>query len=239
MQDKAAYIKSMFSAIAGKYDLLNRLLSLRRDMGWRRFAISKCDIEPGSLALDVATGTGDMARLLIERDSGCTFVGIDFCPEMLNLARAKLQAAIGSDTVHLILGDALSLPFPDDTFDCATIGFALRNVVSIADAFREMARVVKPGGRIVSLELTQPSSRPFRTFHDIYLWRFVQFVGTLVSGNREAYRYLPQSIAELISPQEIKQQMERAGLKQVEFHRLTFGVATVHAGIKTKHDGQG
>jgi demethylmenaquinone methyltransferase/2-methoxy-6-polyprenyl-1,4-benzoquinol methylase len=232
MQDKATYIKSMFSAIAGRYDLLNRLFSLRQDTAWRKFAISRCDIEPGSLVLDAATGTGEMARLLIRQNSGCTVVGIDFCPAMLARARTKLATATDSDTVHLIMGDVLRLPFPDDTFDCATIGYALRNVVSIADAFREMARVVKPGGRVVSLELTQPSSRLVRTVHNIYTWRFLPLVGALISGNREAYRYLPRSIAELIPPQEVKRVMEDAGLRQVEFYRLTLSVATVHAGTK-------
>jgi len=239
MQDKAAYIKSMFSAIAGRYDLLNRLLSLRQDTAWRNFAISKCDIEPEGLVLDAATGTGEMAKLLMRQNNDCTVVGIDFCPAMLDRARAKLQTAIDSNTFHFIQGDVLRLPFADNTFDCATIGFALRNVVSIADAFHEMARVVKPGGRVVSLELTQPSSRPIRTVHHIYMWRCMQLVGTLVSGNREAYRYLPRSIAELIPPQEVKRLMERVGLQGVEFHRLYFGVATVHAGTKTQYDGQG
>jgi demethylmenaquinone methyltransferase/2-methoxy-6-polyprenyl-1,4-benzoquinol methylase len=232
MEDKAAYIKSMFSSIAGRYDLLNRLLSLRQDTAWRKFAISKCDIEPANLVLDAATGTGEMARLLMRQDSGCTVVGIDFCPAMLARARIKLATATDSDTVHLIMGDVLRLPFADNTFDCATIGYALRNVASIADAFREMARVVKPGGRVVSLELTQPPSRLIKILHYIYMWQFMQLVGTLVSGNREAYRYLPRSIAELIPPQEVKRLMEQTGLRQVEFSRLTFGVATVHAGTK-------
>ena len=232
MEDKAAYIKSMFSAIAGRYDLLNRWLSLRRDTAWRCFAIYKCDLPPNALVLDAATGTGEMARLLMRQDSGCTVVGIDFCPAMLARARSKLATATDSEAVHLIMGDVLRLPFPDNTFDCATIGYALRNVVSIADAFREMARVVKPGGRVVSLELTQPSSRLVRAAYNIYTWRLLPPVGAIISGNREAYRYLPRSIAELIPPQEIKRLMEQAGLRQVEFFRLTFGVATVHAGIK-------
>ena len=238
MQDKATYIQSMFSAIAGRYDLLNRWLSLRRDTAWRRFAISKCELPANALVLDAATGTGEMAKLLMRQNSGCTVVGIDFCPAMLARARAKLSTATNENRTHLIMGDVLRLPFPDDTFDCATIGYALRNVVNIADAFREMSRVVKPGGRIVSLELTLPSSRLMRTLHHIYMWRLMQFIGTLVSGNREAYRYLPQSIAELIPPLEVKRLMEDVGLRQIELSRLTFGVATVHAGTKANHDGQ-
>jgi len=232
MEDKPAYIKSMFSAIAGRYDRLNRILSLNRDMAWRRFAVSRCDPPANALVLDVATGTGDMARLLIDRDSGCTVVSIDFCPAMLARARAKLATAIDGGTVHIIAGDALRLPFSDDTFDCATIGFALRNVASIADAFREMARVVRPGGRVVSLELTPPASTIARTLHHIYAWRLLPTVGALVSGNREAYRYLPRSIDHLISPQEIKRLMEDAGLRQVELHRLMLGAATVHSALK-------
>jgi len=232
MEDKAAYVQVMFSAIADRYDFLNRLLSLRQDEGWRRFAVSKSGLPPGGLALDVATGTAKMAQLLAQCNSGSRIVGVDFCPNMLDKARAKLADSSDGRGICLISGDVLSLPFPDNTFDCVTIGFALRNVVSIADAFREMARVVKSGGRVVSLELTRPSLRLVREVHYIYLCHIMPYIGRVISGSREAYTYLPRSILEFPSPQEVKKIMEEAGLERVETYRLTLGTATVHAGIK-------
>jgi demethylmenaquinone methyltransferase/2-methoxy-6-polyprenyl-1,4-benzoquinol methylase len=192
MGDKATDVQQMFTAIAGKYDLLNSLLSFGRDSGWRRFAVSKCSLRPGAMALDVATGTGEMARLLAQRYSESKVVGVD----------------------------------------CVTIGFALRNVTDIAGACREMARVVKPGGRVVSLELTRPSSRVVRTAFYFYVFRIAPRIGGLISGKREAYTYLPKSILEFPPPEELKRIMEQAGLEKVETCRLTLGAATVHVGTK-------
>jgi demethylmenaquinone methyltransferase/2-methoxy-6-polyprenyl-1,4-benzoquinol methylase len=124
------------------------------------------------------------------------------------------------------------MPFPDAAFDCATIGFALRNVVSIADMFREIARVLKPGGKVISVELTQPTSRVLKKLHSIYMWRLVKYIGGLISGNREAYTYLPRSIAEHIAPEEVGNLMQDAGFREVEIHRISFGTATVHVGKK-------
>jgi demethylmenaquinone methyltransferase/2-methoxy-6-polyprenyl-1,4-benzoquinol methylase len=232
IEDKAAYVRVMFSAIADRYDFLNRLLSFQQDERWRRFAVSKSGLQLGGLALDVATGTAKMAQLLAQYNNGSSVVGVDFCPNMLDKARAKLTDSSDGSRICLISGNILRLPFPDNTFDCATIGFALRNVVSIAGAFREMARVVKPDGRVVSLELTRPSLWLVRTIYYIYLCHIAPYIGGLISGSREAYTYLPQSILEFPSPQEVKEIMEEAGLQGVETYRLTLGSATVHAGIK-------
>ena len=230
--DKAAYVQSMFAAIADRYDLLNSLLSFRRDGAWRKFAISKSGFPPGGIALDAATGTAEMARLLAQRSSESRVVGIDFSPDMLAKARTKLATSPHGKMIYLISGDVLRLPFPDNVFDCATIGYALRNVVNIVDAFREMARVVKSGGRVVSLELTRPSSRFVRTIYYGYLFHIAPYIGGLISGKKEAYTYLPQSILEFPSPQEVTRIMEEAGLQRVETYRLILGTATVHVGVK-------
>ena len=232
MSEKATDVQQMFTAIAGKYDLLNSLLSFGRDRAWRKFAISKCSLRPGELALDVATGTGEVARILAQHYSGIKIVGVDFCLEMLARARAKLATSPDGRRIQLIPGDALRLPFPDSTFDCVTIGFALRNVTDIASAFGEMARVVKPGGRVVSLELTRPSSRVVRAIYYFYIFRIAPHIGGLISGRRKAYTYLPESILEFPSPEEVKRIMTEGGLEKVETYRLTFGAATVHVGIK-------
>ena len=230
--NKATDIQQMFTAIADKYDLLNRLLSFGRDRAWRKFAVSQCGLTPRGLALDVATGTGEMALLLAQRYSESKIVGVDFSPDMMAQARAKLATFPGSERVQLVVGDALRLPFPDNTFDCATIGFALRNVSDIVSAFREMARVVKVGDRVVSLELTRPSSRLVRTIYYFYIFQIASRIGGLISGKKEAYTYLPHSILEFPPPEEVKRIMEGAGLEKVETYRLTFGAATVHVGIK-------
>lgn len=232
MGDKATEVQQMFAAIAGKYDLLNSLLSFGRDSRWRELAVSKCNLGPGDLALDVATGTGEMARLLARRYGDSRVVGVDFCADMLARARTKLATSAGGERIHLVRGDALRLPFPDCEFDCAIIGFALRNVSDIAAVCREMARVVKPGGRVVSLELTRPSSRLLRAMHRFYMFQVISRIGGLMSGRREAYTYLPESILEFPPPEELKGIMEGAGLEKVETYRLTLGAATVHVGTK-------
>ena len=150
MEDKATQVRGMFAAIASKYDLINRLLSFGRDGAWRRFAVSQCSLHPGGWALDVATGTAELALHLARHNSASRIVALDFCPDMLARARTKLAAPSTPRTLELVLGDVLSLPFPDNAFDCVTTGFALRNFASIADAFAEMTRVVKGGGRVLA-----------------------------------------------------------------------------------------
>lgn len=216
----------MFTAIAGKYDRLNALLSFGRDRAWRRFVASQAHPGPGDLVLDVATGTGELARHLAER--GSRVVGVDFCPAMLARARGKPWAV----KIELLLGDALRLPFQDSIFDCITIAFALRNVADIAQTFSELTRVTRPGGRVISLELTRPPSRLVRTCYYGYLLHLAPLIGGLLSGNQAAYRYLPDSILEFPSPQEVKAIMEGAGLEPVHTYRLTLGTATIHEGTK-------
>lgn len=233
-EDKTAYVRAMFTAIADSYDLINSLLSLRRDGAWRRFAASQSGIRSGGLALDVATGTGELARHLSRGNGEATIIGIDFCYKMLLKAKAKLATTPDGSRVELVLGDVLRLPFPDNTFDCVTVGFGLRNVADVSAAFHEIARVAKSGARVVSLELTRPRSSLARALHNFYLFHIAPFVGGLISGSKEAYTYLPHSITEFPSPEEVKRIMESAGLQEVEIYRLTLGIATVHAAIKRK-----
>lgn len=232
MTDKATEIQQMFTAIAEKYDLLNRLLSFGQDRRWRRFAVSRCSFPRGGVALDVATGTGEMALLLARRYCDSKVIGVDFCSDMMAQARAKVAASPEGERIQLVSGDALALPFADCAFDCAIIGFALRNVADISLAFREMARVVKAGGRVVSLELTPPSSRLVKPFYRLYMYQIASRIGGLISGKREAYVYLPDSILAFPPPEEVKRIMEGAGLEKVNTYRLTLGAATVQVGIK-------
>jgi demethylmenaquinone methyltransferase/2-methoxy-6-polyprenyl-1,4-benzoquinol methylase len=230
--NKAFYVRRMFADIARRYDLLNAILSFGFDSGWRRVAMAQIDDIPHESILDLAAGTGKIALLAAKRNPASTVVGVDFCPEMLAVARSSKQPSV--NRVLLVQGDALQLPFPDSTFDCITIGFALRNVTSIASLFAEMARVTKPGGKMVSLELTRPSARVLEPLHKLYIKVVIRCVGGIISGKWDAYTYLPRSILEFPSPQEVQKVMEAAGWREVEIHRLTFGTATVQIGVKER-----
>jgi demethylmenaquinone methyltransferase/2-methoxy-6-polyprenyl-1,4-benzoquinol methylase len=231
-KNKSQYVRRMFADIARRYDLLNSVLSFGRDSGWRRFALARISEIPHESILDLATGTGKIALLAARRNPASTVVGVDFCPEMLAVAKSGVAVNSIGERVHLMQGDALQLPFPDNTFDCITIGFALRNVTSIAQLFAEMARVTKPGGKMVSLELTRPSVRLLNPLHKMYIKIVIRFIGGVISGKWTAYTYLPRSILEFPSPQEVQKVMEDDGWSNVEIHRLTFGTATVQTGVK-------
>ena len=231
-ENKAQYVCRMFASIARRYDLLNAVLSFGCDRSWRRFAMAQIDGIPNGMILDLATGTGKIALLAARCYPESTVVGVDFCPQMLDVAREKAKASSFGNMVTLMQGDALRLPFSDNTFDCVTIGFALRNVTSIETLFSEMARVTKPGGKMVSLELTRPSARVLEPLHKVYIKIVIRCVGGIISGKWDAYTYLPRSILGFPSPREVQKVMEDAGWRKVEIHRLMFGTATVQTGVK-------
>ena len=232
IENKALYVCRMFASIARRYDLLNAVLSLGFDKSWRRLAMAQIEDIPNENILDLAVGTGKIALLAARCYPESTVVGVDFCPQMLSVAKKAAGKDRVESRMHLIQGDALRLPFSDNTFDCLTIGFALRNVNSIASLFTEMARVTKPGGKMVSLELTRPSLQMLGPLHKLYIKIVIRCVGGLISGKWDAYTYLPQSILEFPSPREVQKVMEDAGWRRVEIYRLTFGAATVETGIK-------
>lgn len=227
MEDKAGYIHRTFSSIAGHYDLCNAVFSFNQVRRWRRSAVSRTGLKPGELALDVATGTGGLARE-IGRRSRASVVGVDFCLPMLERARngpARSGAA-------LVIGDAQRLPFPENTFDGVAMAFVLRNVSDIPRTLREAARVVKAGRRVVCLEFSYyPSNRMVRGLYHLYL-RVLPLLGRLLSGDKEAYGYLSRSIQGFASPGEVRQAMEQAGLEEVQVYPLTLGVTTLHVGTK-------
>jgi demethylmenaquinone methyltransferase/2-methoxy-6-polyprenyl-1,4-benzoquinol methylase len=227
MSDKAAYVHSAFAAIAERYDLLNTLLSFNQDRGWRRSTVSSLGLRGPEAVLDVATGTGKLAQE-VERKVGAggRVVGIDFCEPMLRKARVQ------TGCTELVLATSESLPFPDNCFDGATIGFALRNVPDMEKTLREMARVMKPGGKVVCLEFSRPRHPLMQRLHRFYLLRVLPTIGWLISGDRDAYLYLPHSIMEFESAEELKAVMEKAGLDNVHFRFLTWGVVALHTGTK-------
>jgi len=232
MQHKRAFVLDMFATIADTYDLLNSWLSFGMDRNWRVFAVKQCAPEPGDRVLDIATGTLMLARTLLKRYPEVNLVGVDFSPQMIWVGLRRLGRRPERARLEPVLGDALKLPFPDAGFNCVTIGYALRNVENLPRLFSEAARVLRPGGRIVSLELTRPNNPLLCRFYYFYLFRVAPKVGGIVSGKREAYTYLPDSIKEFPEPERVVEMMRGAGLDEVRFHRLTLGSATVHVGVK-------
>ncbi len=230
---KETYIHKIFSSIANNYDFLNSLLSFNRDKYWRRFAVSKVEPGAGGQVLDVATGTGALVLELaskIGREG--KVIGVDFSKEMLRRAQGKL-AKRRCHNMELICAKAEALPFPDDTFDCVSIGFALRNVSEVEQTLREMTRVLKIGGKMLCLEFSRPQHKIFRRIYYFYIFHILPFLGQVISRNKEAYAYLPKSIVEFYSPSALKQVMERVGLGNVIAYPLTLGMATTYVAIKS------
>jgi len=227
MSDKATYVHRAFTAIASRYDLLNTLLSFNQDRRWRKLTVSALEMKGPGAVLDVCTGTGKLARELEKAlGVGSRVVGIDFCEPMLRKGRGQ------TDSTTLVLATSESLPFPDNCFDGATIGFALRNVPDVEKTLRETTRVMKPGKLVVCLEFSRPRHPIMRSLHRLYLLRVLPIVGWLISGDKEAYLYLPRSIMEFPSAEELKAVMEKAGLERVRFRFLTWGVVAIHIGTK-------
>ncbi|HEX6971158.1 MAG TPA: bifunctional demethylmenaquinone methyltransferase/2-methoxy-6-polyprenyl-1,4-benzoquinol methylase UbiE [Limnochordia bacterium] len=230
-QGKEAYVREMFSRIAGRYDLLNRLLSVRRDVAWRRRAAALAGCGPGSRVLDVATGTGDLAFELARRvgETG-EVVGVDFVPDMLALAERKAARRAEGRRCRFLLANAMSLPFPDASFDAATIAFGLRNLADFAGGLSEMRRVVRPGGRVVVLELSTPVWPGLRQVYRWYFHRVVPSIGRWVQGIAGPYDYLPESVRRFPDQESLAALMVASGLVDVEYVNLTGGIAAVHVG---------
>ncbi len=227
---KVTYVRAMFARIARRYDLMNRLMTLGRDRAWRRYTVARLEPVRPAVILDVATGTGDLALEARRQHPQAHIVALDFVPEMLALARQKIVAR--GVTVDLTAGDALQLPFPDAAFDGVVTGFALRNVADIPAAFAEMARVTRSGGRIACLEIAKPRTPFFRQLFRLYFYRFVPLIGGLITGQRDAYTYLPHSLTAFLTPDEIVEVMRRAGWRQVRYKRLMLGTVAVHTGVR-------
>ncbi|MDE0162089.1 MAG: ubiquinone/menaquinone biosynthesis methyltransferase [Acidimicrobiaceae bacterium] len=213
---KRRAVREMFDAIAPRYDLVNRIMTLRLDVAWRRRTVRELALPPGSLVADLACGTGDLCRELARH--GHAPVGFDFSTGMLRAART------GDGTAPLVNADVLELPLPDGALDGATCGFALRNLTAVPPLLAELARVLRPLGRVSLLEVDQPSNRILRWGHGLYFGRVVPLIGGLLS-DRDAYRYLPASVAYLPPPGELLDGLRAAGFLDVHRRQLSAGIA--------------
>lgn len=232
LSEKGERIRAMFGSIAPRYDLLNRLLSLGIDRRWRRFAVGKIGIKANGRVLDVATGTGDVAlEIASQTEASVGIVGVDFCPEMVELGKVKVEHSPYRERIELKVAPCEEIPFPDRHFDAATISFGIRNVVDRLKGLTEMHRVLKDGGKIVVLEFSTPTLPVFRNLYHFYFLKVLPRVGGMFS-RFSAYQYLPDSVLEFPSREEFKGIMSRAGFKQVQHHDLTGGIATVYIGTR-------
>jgi demethylmenaquinone methyltransferase/2-methoxy-6-polyprenyl-1,4-benzoquinol methylase len=229
-KERAAYVQNMFGRIAGRYNLMNRLMTFGQDMRWRRFVVRQGNLKPGDKLLDLATGTGDIAFEALKAVSNIQAVGADFSTPMM---RVGMGLPLG-DRVGWTAADALNLPFPDETFNAVTSGYLARNVIDIPRMFEEQLRVLKPGGRIVVLDSSPPKDNFFLPFIEIHLRYVIPTLGRLIAGKNgaDAYQYLPASTQAFKSPEELADLMHAADIRNVQYRTFMFGTMAVHWGEK-------
>ncbi|MDQ5846927.1 MAG: bifunctional demethylmenaquinone methyltransferase/2-methoxy-6-polyprenyl-1,4-benzoquinol methylase UbiE [Acidobacteriota bacterium] len=230
--EHAQRVREMFGKIATRYDLLNHLLSGNIDRRWRRLVAKALETTLSSgeaRVLDVACGTGDLSLTLLESGKA-VIVGVDFCRPMLQIAKDK--ASRHGSAVSLIEGDALQLPFADQSFEATTIAFGLRNLASVEAGFRELFRVLKPGGRIAVLEFSRPRMPVVRSLFNVYFTKLLPLLGGWISGSKRAYEYLPASVSRFPNQTELASMMSSSGFDAVTFRNLSGGIAALHMGTR-------
>lgn len=232
--DKEQFVHSVFENIAHKYDLMNDIMSFRRHKAWRKFTMKKMAVAPGSTAIDVCCGTCDWTISLAEASGTGEIVGLDFSRNMLEFGEHKVKKLGLDKQIRLVHGNAMDLPFADNTFDYATIGFALRNVPDLEQVLKEMTRVVKPGGLVVSLELSKPVWEPFKSIYYFYFQRLLPLIGKLVAKRYEEYKWLPESLVHFPDYRELADIFLKIGLDEVQVYPLSGGIAALHIGMKAK-----
>lgn len=231
--EHSARVREMFAGIAGRYDLLNHLLSGNTDKRWRKLVAQKLATvlsKDGARALDVACGTGDLSLALAEATKA-QIIGTDFCRPMLEIAARKASTR-SEFKIPFVEGDALKLPFADSSFDAVTIAFGLRNLSSVEGGLQELWRILKPGGRAAILEFSTPVVPGFRKLFQFYFTRVLPRIGGIVSGSRAAYEYLPDSVSRFPDQKRLTALMREVGFEEVEYKNLTGGIAALHTGTR-------
>ena len=229
---KTEQVKQMFDAIAPAYDFMNRAMTLGIDIWWRRLAVKRLKRLSPTRILDVATGTGDFAIQLYKSLHPQHITGIDLSQGMFDEARRKVKEKWLEQGISFEQGDCMALPMADNSFDAVTVAFGVRNFEHLQQGYREMARVLRPGGMLCVLELSTPHNPIIRWFYDLYTLHIIPWVGSLKSGDKSAYRYLPQSIAAVPQGYDMLQLMRNAGLQNARYKRLTLGTCTIYTAVK-------
>lgn len=226
--ERARYVQGMFTRIAGRYDLMNRLMTAGQDVRWRQRVIQLAQLPAGGRLLDIATGTGDIALEGQRQQPDIWAVGGDFTIEMMLAGKRDPEKG----AIRWVAADTLALPFPDNSFHAVTSGFLMRNVVDVPRAFNEQMRVVRPGGRIVVLESSPPKENVMRPFIRFHLNTIIPLLGKLVTGDREAYSYLPDSTQQFQDPDSLVNMMRDTGLVDIHYEMYMFGTIAIHTGRK-------
>ena len=229
---KTEQVRAMFDNIAPAYDFMNRAMTLGIDKIWRRKAVEMIATPRPRDILDVATGTGDLAMLLARRLDPLTITGIDLSEGMLAVGRRKAAEAGLADVVSFQQADCLHLPFTGNSFDCVTVAYGVRNFEDIEGGYCEMFRVLRPGGRLLVIELSTPRGRLVKPLYDLYTRHIIPLAGRMVSKDTRAYAYLPESIAAVPQGEQMAELMSRAGFTSVTVRPLTFGVCTIYLAVK-------
>lgn len=231
--EKAKHVRAVFDSVAGKYDLMNDLMSVGVHRLWKRYALSQTGLRPGQAGLDVAGGTGDLAAGMAQQvgERGLVVLS-DINAAMLEVGRSRLLDRGLMRNVRFSLANAECLPFEDETFDCVTIGFGLRNVTDKATALASMRRVLKPGGRLLVLEFSKPVLPGLKPVYDVYSFSVLPWLGKRVAGDSESYQYLAESIRRFPDQETLKSMMEAAGLEDCRYHNLSGGIVALHKGFR-------
>lgn len=231
--EKIGRVRQVFDSVATRYDLMNDLMSLGLHRLWKRFAVELAGIHRGQTILDLASGTGDLAaRFAGLTGPGGLVVMTDINAAMLEQGRNRMadDGLVGNIAYGQV--NAESIPFPDNTFDCITIAFGLRNVTDKQRALNEMHRVLKPGGRVLVLEFSHPHGQPLKSVYDLYSFKLLPMIGKMVANDEASYRYLAESIRMHPDQATLKEMMEQAGMERCDYHNLTGGIVAVHRGFK-------
>ena len=226
-------VNTIFSSIADRYDRMNMLLSFNIDKLWRKKAIGLCDIKKGYKILDLCCGTGEMIKEMYRQEDDISVTGLDCNDEMLKIASQKLNALPKKNHLELIIGDVLNIPYQNSTFDVVTIAFGLRNIPDFYKALAEMYRVLKPGGRLICLELSKPTIPVFKNIYNVYFNHVLPVVGYIGTGDKKAYTYLKNTVNHFMKKPQLQSSFEKSGFCETGFISISAGIAAIHYGNKS------